>query len=80
MFVLWKVGGHAVVGKETLNFDRFSEVSQNFPHFALKSTKREVKSPWFYYLWWAPSPSRVKSNKIKLVFAASLLRSKSKDW
>jgi len=33
--------------------DRFSEVSQIFPHFALKSKEREVKSPCFYYVWWA---------------------------
>ena len=33
--------------------DRFSEVSQIFPHFALKSREREVKSPCFYYVWWA---------------------------
>ena len=46
-FVLWKVGEHAVVGKETL------KVCQLFPHFALKSREREVKSPCFYYVWWA---------------------------
>ena len=33
--------------------DRFSEVFQIFPHFALKSREREVKSPCFYYVWWA---------------------------
>jgi hypothetical protein len=33
------------------DFDWFSEVSQIFPHFALKSTEREVKSPCFYYVW-----------------------------
>jgi len=38
----------AVAGKETLNFASFSEVSQIFPHFTLKSTKQEVKSPYFY--------------------------------
>jgi hypothetical protein len=31
----------------------FSEVSQIFPHFALKSTEREIKSPCFYYVWLA---------------------------
>jgi hypothetical protein len=33
--------------------DRFSEVYQIFPHFAFKSKEREVKSPCFYYVWWA---------------------------
>ena len=41
MFVLWKVGGHAEAGKEML---KFASLSHIFPHFALKSTKREVKS------------------------------------
>jgi len=41
------------MGKETLNFGSFSEVSQIFPHFTLKSTEREVKSPCFYQVWWA---------------------------
>jgi hypothetical protein len=31
----------------------FLEDSQIFPHFALKSREREVKSPCFYYVWWA---------------------------
>jgi uncharacterized membrane protein (GlpM family) len=30
--------------------DRFAEVSQIFPHFALKSRETEVKSPCFYYV------------------------------
>jgi hypothetical protein len=37
------VGEHAVVGKETLKFGSI------FPHFALNSSEREVKSPCFYY-------------------------------
>ena len=43
--------------------DRFSEVSQIFPHFALKSREREVKSPCFYYVWWAlNAPNNTNSN------------------
>jgi hypothetical protein len=37
--------------RNVIFFYRFSEVSQIFPHFALKSTEREVKSPCFYYVW-----------------------------
>ena len=33
--------------------DGFSEVSQIFLHFTLKSREREVKPPCFYYVWWA---------------------------
>ena len=36
--------GHAVAGKEML---KFASLSHIFPHFVLKSTKREVKSSLF---------------------------------
>jgi hypothetical protein len=43
--------------------DRFSEVSQIFPHFVLQSREREVKSPCFYYVWWAlNAPNNTNSN------------------
>ena len=75
-FVLWKVGEHAVVGKETLKFGSI------FPHFAFKSTESEVKSPCFYYLWWALPPlieisathTILKGNRVAL-YHQKLLRS-----
>jgi hypothetical protein len=45
MFVLQKLGGHAIAGKETLRITgSFSEVLKKNPHFILKFfIKKEVK-------------------------------------
>ena len=52
--------------------DRFSEVSHIFPHFALKSRERDVKSPCFYYVWWALTLfhlfSTTKTKRVLLLF------------
>jgi hypothetical protein len=45
---LWKVEEHAVVGKETL---KFGSIFGSLPAFP--SLRPKVKSPCFYYVWWA---------------------------
>ena len=48
MFVLWKLGGHAIEGKEKIKITKLSEIYHIFLHFSLKSSTRKVKSPCFY--------------------------------
>ena len=44
MFVLRKLGGHAIAGKETLRITgSFSEVLKKNPHFIKKEVKFEIR-------------------------------------
>ena len=49
MFVLWKVWGHVVAGKEML---KYMQAFWKSPRFFL-TTKREVVLSCFYQSWWA---------------------------
>jgi hypothetical protein len=63
MFVLWKLEGHAVAGKETLEYLQTLNKSPSFPHFALSCRPKctnygepcsipQVLVVFFLLFWW----------------------------